>query len=179
MMTGSWRDATYDSKLSNALVIGISDNITTRRMFEDTIVNKFSGYGIAATSSAAITPQDKQLDKAAIEKIIEENDFDAVIITRMVGLKNETQYVPATNYVTAPYYRSMYGFYNHAYGLAYDPGYMVDITIASLETNIYETAERKLVWSMATESFAPDQIAKTISELETIIFRQLARDGLI
>ncbi len=178
-VTGSWKDAAYNEKLSNVLVIGISDNITTRRMFEDTIVKKFTEHGIEATSSATLAPQDKQLDKAAIEKIIEENDFGAVIITRMVGLKNETQYVPATNYVTAPYYSSMYGFYNHAYGLAYDPGYMVDITIASLETNIYETADKQLIWSMTTESFAPNQIAQTISELESVIFRQLAKDGLI
>lgn len=178
-VTGSWKDATFESKLSNVLVIGISDNFTTRRMFEDTIVKKFAERGITATSSATIAPQDKQLDQETIENIIDERDFDAVLITRMIGLKTETQYVPATNYVTAPHYGSMYGFYNHAYGLAYDPGYMVDITIASLETNIYETAGKTLVWSMTTDSFAPDQIAKTISELETVIFQQLAKDGLI
>ena len=178
-VTGAWKDADYRDKLTNVLVIGISDNTTTRRMFEDTVVRKFSEHDVKATSSATIAPQDKQLDKETIKKIIDENDFDAVLITRMVGLKTETQYVPATNYVTSPYYGSMYGFYNHAYGLAYDPGYMVDITIATLETNIYETAGEKLIWSMTTDSFAPDQIAKTISELESLIFSQLVKDGLI
>ncbi len=179
-VTGAWKDADYNKKLSNVLVIGVSDNMTTRRLYEDTLVSKFRKNGVKAVSAAAITPPGKKFNKETIKEIIKDKSFDAVIITRLIRLQNETQYVPPTNYVSAgPHYGSMYGYYDRAYGMAYDPGYMVDITIASLETNIYETAGEKLIWSMTTESFSPDQLDKIISELESLIFDKLSKDSLI
>jgi len=179
-VTGAWKDADYNKKLSNVLVIGVSDNTTARRMYEDTLVSKFREHGIKAVSAAAIIPSDNDLNKEGIKTAIEGKGFDAVIITRLIRLQSETQYVPPTNYVTSgPHYGSMYGYYDSVYGMAYDPGYMVDVTIASLETNIYETAGEKLIWSMTTESFAPDQLDKIISELESLIFNKLSKDGLI
>lgn len=63
--------------------------------------------------------------------------------------------------------------------MAYSPGYLVDETIVSLETNMYVTPDEKLIWSLTSESFNPNNANKVINELAAIIIKELTKDGLI
>ena len=68
-----------------------------------------------------------------------------------------SSYVPGSTYYTpAPAYYGMYGYYNSSYAMVHDPGYYQENTIVKLETNVYDVASEKLVWSGVTETLNPE-----------------------
>lgn len=185
-ITGKWSDKEYDKPITKILVIGLSKDTIRRRIFEDTLVEQLEKKGLTALSSAAILPQDQELDEATLEPVLAEQSIDAVLITRLVKVEKDTKYVPG-QYVASPgvyrpphdYYHGFYDYYYRAQPMAYSPGYLVDETIVSLETNMYVTPDEKLIWSLTSESFNPNNANKAINELAAIIIKELTKDGLI
>ena len=160
------------------MVVGISAKQTPRRLFEDTLVNSFHAKGIEATALYKVRTGADVPDKAMIEAVLKEQSFDAVITTRVIGRDKETQYVPGT-VQPPPYYRGMYSYVDTVYPVVYTPGYLVNDTIVSLESNGYDTASAKLVWSITTEHFNPSDLDKEVNDLATLIINQLEKNGLI
>ncbi len=185
-ITGKWSDKEYDKPIKTVLVVGLSKDTMRRRIFEDTLVEQFKTKGVTAFSSAAIFPIDKELDEATLEPVLAERSIDAVIITRLVKVEKDTKYVPG-QYASSPgvyrpphsYNHGFYDYYYQAQPVVYSPGYMVDETIASLETNMYVTPDEKLIWSLTSETFNPNNVNKVINELAAIIIKELTKDGVI
>jgi len=177
-LTGSWHDESFTGKFHNVLVVGISAKQTPRRLYEDTLVNSLHAKGIEATALYKIRTGDDVPDKAMIEAVLKEQSFDAVITTRVIGRDKETQYVPGT-VQPPPYYRGMYSYVDTVYPAVYTPGYLVNDTIISLESNGYDASSAKLVWSITTEHFNPSDLDKEVNDLATLIINQLEKSGLI
>jgi hypothetical protein len=179
-LTGSWRDDTYAGKLHNVLVVGISGNQAARRLFESSMVDALKAQGVEATALFRVSPGDAIPDKVAIESAVKKNNYGSVITTRMIGKDTETRYVPGATYVPPPnYYYGMYNYVGTVYPIVRDPGYLVNDTIVSLESNGYDTATDKLVWSITTELFNPGDLQKEIQGLTKLIIEHLQGNGLI
>jgi hypothetical protein len=181
-ITGAWKDKDYNKPLTKVLVIGMSDNIARRRIYEDTLVKQFEQNGITAISSAALFSPQKKFEKDELEAAIKENSFDAVLVTRLVSVEKDTRYVRGTVYVHRPpqnYYYNFYDYYGRAQPVVYSPGYLEDVTIVSLETNIYETEQENLIWSISSETFNPGDVNRTVKELSKLIVNRLSKDGLL
>ena len=179
-LTGSWRDDTYTGKFHDVLVVGISGNQTARRLFENSMADALKAHGVEATALFRVSPGDAIPDKATIETAVEKHTFGSVITTRMIGKDKETRYVPGATYVPPPnYYYGMYNYVGTVYPVVRDPGYLVNDTIVSLESNGYDTATDKLVWSITTELFNPGDLQKEIQGLTELIIEHLQSNGLI
>jgi len=61
----------------------------------------------------------------------------------------------------------------------FTPGRMVHDVVVSIETNLYDTASEKLVWSMTSRSFNPVDAGEVIMPLSDSIIKDLAKNGLI
>ena len=179
-ITGEWRDTGYDKSISKILVIGMSANTVLRRSYEDSLVSHFSDHGVTAVSGATTLPEDEEVSKESIKKAIEGKGFDAVLVTRLIGVDEQQTYISTSDYAPpAPYYRNFYDYYHRTYPTVYRRDYLVTDTIVTLETNIYEAETGNLIWAITSESFNPDQ-ANTLAEyLSNIIVDKLAKDGLI
>ena len=179
-LTGSWRDDTYTGKFHDVLVVGISRNQTARRLFESSMVDALKAHGVEATALFRVSSGDAIPDKTAIETAVKKNAYGAVITTRMIGKDTESRYVPGATYVGPPnYYHGMYNYVGTVYPVVRDPGYLVNDTIVSLESNGYDTATDKLVWSITTELFNPGDLEKEIRGLTELIIEHLQSNGLI
>jgi len=179
-LTGSWKESGFINKPNNILVIGISKNSVARRKYEDALVNKLNDRGVNAVTAASIFPTDIKLDRPLIVDAVKKHDFDNVLVTRVVSNDKEVSYVSGTTYVV-PHgsynnFHNYYGSYGH---VVHEPGYVYTDTIVSLETNLYETKEDKLIWAITTESVNPNKIDKEIDNLAELIIVQLVEDGLI
>lgn len=83
-LTGIYKDKSYTGGyLKSVLVVGVSDNVKNRRLFEDTFTEQFKRVGIEAISSAVIIPKDKKLDKDTIKKSAESQGFETVLVTHL------------------------------------------------------------------------------------------------
>lgn len=185
-ITGKWKDKEYTKPITKVLVIGMSKDLPRRRMYEDALVEQFKEKGITAVSSATIFQPDQELKEDVLGPVLKKESFDAVLITRLVNVEKDTRYVPGTYNHPAYYYRPpddyYHGFYDYYYRtrpMVYSPGYLVNDTIVSLETNVYETSKNQLIWSLTSDSFNPNNANQVIEELSKIIIKQLEKDGLI
>jgi hypothetical protein len=175
-VTGTWKDANYSQPANNILVVALASKESNRRIFEDTLSKDLIKAGKKASISVKFFDDASKINKKSLGPIIKKEGFDKVFIARVISVDKETRYVPSG--YPSNYY-SMYGYYGNASSYYRDPGYTVQDTIVSLEFNLYETKNAKLVWALTTETFQPDNINKEIAALSELIIKQLKSDNLL
>jgi hypothetical protein len=76
------------------------------------------------------------------------------------------------------YYGSFYGYYNYYYPVVYtDDYYSVDKSYY-LETNLYELATDRLVWSIQSEATNPKDLDEWFDKYSPLILNHLKEKGL-
>jgi hypothetical protein len=167
------------------LVIGMSNNPAVRDDFEDAMANALKAQGVHAIPGHNILLRPKSAAKIPdyLKEQIKEHNVDAVITSRLVGVKNEVTYIPGQAYtVPFPYYNSFYGYYGAIYPQVYAPEYVREEKTVRVETNLYETstAEGELVWSGISETFNPDpkKVDKAINAVVQVVVEELEKEGI-
>ncbi len=51
--------------------------------------------------------------------------------------------------------------------------------IASVETNLYETTEGRLIWSAISETFDPDDALKVSESISEVLVKNLSEQGFL
>ncbi|MBE0572231.1 MAG: hypothetical protein IH618_11870 [Ignavibacteriaceae bacterium] len=178
---GEWQDDTYQKgNLQKVLVLGIvnKEKPLLRRNFEDGMARAFNDGGISAVVSMDHMPYDVAVDSTSFEKYFKELDVDAVVVSRLVAVDADRDYKAGYLY-TIPY-NSYYGFYGYYYaGISYanSAGYLSQNVVVVLETNIYETTNKKLIWSGVSETVEPDKASDVINSFGSELVSRLKTEG--
>ena len=156
-----------------------------RRIFEDSLVSKLQAEEISAYPSNQFHESVDQMDEEEVEALIKERGIEAVIVTRLLNLEREEIVVPPSTTVSSypsygrPYYDSWYGYYSHGYGVTHDPGYTYEKVTVSLETNLYDAANGKLIWSGQSDTYNPDSTQDVFGPTTDIIVDELVYQKLL
>jgi hypothetical protein len=76
------------------------------------------------------------------------------------------------------FYGSYYGYYDYYYPIVYTPGYYsVDRTFY-LETNAYDLASDKMLWSLQSEARNPSDLDELFKNYSALVIRHLEGKGL-
>ena len=183
-----WKDPQYQGgRLKNVLVIGGSTNQVVRRIFEDEFTARLKTRGTDAIPSYRIFPDEKTLDKAAIESKSRDLGIDTMLIARVVDTKTKRELTPTpSNY----YYRDVY-FYDwpNRYsrfnsgpipGRYYDDRrYYSEYEVVNLETNIYDTQTGKLIWSALSDTVIGGSSELEVNSIVEKIMKSLSENQLI
>ncbi|MGB5705069.1 MAG: hypothetical protein WBM48_19760 [Polyangiales bacterium] len=178
----SWRNPTYgDGGFQKLFVIGVGKDESARRRFEDTFAKAIALEGAAAQASWGQLPKSEQLTEAEIRGAVEGGNFDGVLITRLLGVNQNKEYVPpSTHTVPTSYYgRGYYGYYGTSYAVVHDPGYYKTNTTFRVETNLYSVATGDLVWSGQSETLNPESLNDVIDSMTTAVAKKLKAEKLI
>ena len=179
-VTSVWVDQEYQGDgINNVFVVGVSKDGGLRRIFEDEFVALFRQRGVSAVPSYRLLPDKDLEDENMLVSKVEESGSDAILITRLIDIRRDTQYIPP-DYVYAPppyYYGGWHGYYSRAYMVS--PGYMVEYETAVLETNVYDLKTDKLIWSARSDAPTDGSMGKHIREFAQSIITQLAEARLI
>jgi hypothetical protein len=138
----------------------------------------FRDGGINATPSMDVMPYDVAIDSTIFEKYFKELGLDAVVVSRLVAVDAERDYKAGYLY-TIPY-NSYYGFYGYYYAgisIANSSGYLSQNVVVVLETNIYETINKKLIWSGVSETVEPDKASDVINSFSQELVSRLKSKG--
>lgn len=170
-------EAYNEGPVSDILIIGVTPEEGVRRSFENRFVRELTAVGVEAVSSFDLynIPEDKKLEKEDILRVIDEQDNEAVIITRLIGVDKKEILEPIAPHRTD---RGYYGYYNHAFGYAYGGIYRTH-TFVNLETNLYDAKTEKLIWSGKSETWNPKSDARLLDEVIKTVIKDLKRKGLI
>ncbi|MCH7774562.1 MAG: hypothetical protein IH784_09190 [Bacteroidetes bacterium] len=180
---GEWSEDEYKTgSINKLLILGIVDQKKPllKRKFEDGLVDAFKGSGIDAVASMDYMPYDEIIDSTSFEKYFSDLELDAVLVSRLVGVDKERKAVTGYAYVIP--YNSYYGFYGHYYAAvqyANISGYLSKNVVVVLETNLYETKDKKLIWSGISETIDPDKASDVIKSLGAVLADKLSSEGFL
>ncbi len=180
-LTNVWANPQWSgTPIDNVMIIGVTQREAVRRNFEQHFIDLLADRGITAISSAAVLPPGR-LDSTTVAEYVQRHQVDAILVTRLIGVDQETQYVPGRTYaVSSPYYGygGFYGYYYHSYDLIYTPGYYQQYEVIKLETNVYER-DKSLIWAAVSETFSPGSEDEVIQSLGRAVMKDLDQRGML
>ena len=181
-ITETWKDDGYrGAPFSDLFVIGVAKEEKTRRSFENKFVEKLKAAGIQAVASSSVMESDQKIEKAAILAAIEKLDIDAVLITRLISLKEEEIRSPSTNEYGRPDdYQGRYSSdYSTAYGYAHQPAQYTTSVRVGLETKLYDAGTEKLIWAATSKTANPKSNIKLFDSVIEALVRDLKKNKLL
>jgi hypothetical protein len=140
---------------------------------------------MAEIKAAGIT--DEQIEEA-MKKKVAQNNIDALLIVSVLNTKQNERYVQGGGVSVGvgvggmgfanPYYNAMaypaynypyYGYYSYTVASTTSPGYYKTTTDAFVESNLYDIASEKLIWTAQTESKELTSVEKEAPKFAKII----------
>lgn len=184
----SWRNNEIKAFQPNKLlIVGITDNLTARTIFEESLRDEFLKRNIKAEVSflifdAAFTNSKKTEEEInkMIEKIANEG-FDAVLITAVKGIDEKRSY--NQDYYATGYKWTHFGnYYFRFQDVYYTPNYYDSYKVYHIETSIYNIKSqdnKALVWVGSLDLVNPQTVTNTIKDYVYKIIEKLEKEKLI
>jgi len=194
-MVASWKEPSAPTKsYKKILVVGITENRQMRQVFEEVMADEMRTKGVSATAAYTITGIEAKQSRELLEKAVTKTAADAVLTTRVTARKRATDtrsgFVMTDRGFSNPYLNSddimpvdLYGFYG-ASVVSYatfdmKPVEVTSSTTFTLETNLFDAATGKLVWSGTSTSVNPKGIITVSKEFADVVSAALSKEGLI
>ena len=180
-ITSVWMDqGKAGTSFNDILVIGIGEEEHNRRLFEEELTSQLKAAGIESEVSYRMLPQGVSINRDTVAAAIEGKNIDAVIVTHLVAVEEETVYRQNMDYrPTYGYYNDLYSYYPRVHTYVHTPGYYTTHEVVKLETNLYEVKSEDLVWSAQSRSFAPESAKEIVDDLIRLVIKDLKEKGLI
>jgi hypothetical protein len=186
-LTGSWKSPEASKPYNRIVVAALTDNVLARQEVENDLQAQLRMRGIEAIKSIDIFPPSRGSkngpDVNLLLERVRDDGYDAILTAALVDEKTQTRYVPG-NYGYEPMTRAIWygrfrGYYTYWYPILYDPGYYTEDKIYYLETNLYDTASEKLLWSAQSKSYSPSSLRKAAEQFAEITVNRMSQDRLI
>ncbi len=184
----SWKNPEITSfNPSKVLVMGITDNLAARKIFEQDFKKALSLRNINSVESITVlnnnftnSKQSEEDIDEMIKKIANEG-FDAVIITAIKGVEKQKSYYD--NYPKVGYSLSKFGGYYYWYqDIYYTPKYYETYNVYHLETSIYNlnsSENKSLVWVGSFNIVDPEKISRTVKDYVEKMVLQLENENIL
>jgi len=187
-LLNSWKNPDVQNFNPKKLVIvGMTQNLNGRTLFEQKLKDEFSLRGIHAIKSTEIFKSDfthskkTEDDIKEVVKTLTLKGVDAVLVTAVKGIDNKT--IAHQGYYDVDYryhrFRNYYFIYQDIY---YHPNYYDDYKVYHVESSLYtldSDAERTLVWTGYIDLIDPSQINKTVNNFVKEVIKNLEKEQLI
>jgi hypothetical protein len=184
-ITSSWKEAaSTPGAYKKIMVIALSqpDNALKEQM-EKHLLGDLKSHGIQGLSAyQQYGPKafDKLDEQTALEKI-QNTGVDAILTIVLLDKSKERRF--AGDYMHgrpyAVYYNRFWGYYTTLYNRIYSPGYYVTNTEYFWESNLYDAASKKLVYSVQTKSFNPKNSEALAHEYGLLIISNMIQQKVL
>jgi len=159
-----WKNKNYQGeKLKKIFVIGVAENPTMRRVFEDEFAKQLKAHGTNAVSSYSLIPSKELIDRDTVESKMKIVGADAVIVTSLLDRKNRRIYDSNSLGYTRGWYRT-YSQYHEAVQYRESRGDYYEYEVVTLETNLYEIRNGKIIWSGLSETHLDSSPSDVLNE---------------
>ena len=179
-ISSQWLSPDYKGgPMHKILVVGIADTPMGRRTWEHHFAEALESNGAHAVASYKLLPNRDRLTKEDLEQTVRTDDFQGVVVTRLLEVKEETTYVPPSSHVVPSYGYGYYGYYGRSYDVVHTPGYTRSTEIVRIESRLWNAADSELAWGIISETFDPKSDDDAIKSVIKKLVQKLADDGLI
>lgn len=164
----------------NLLVIGVADSYNNRATFERTLAQEISEGGAQATALYTIVDKDAPIDRATVEKVVDEGDFDAILITRALNREFKTKAKTGSPTAQAiPKGGSAANLFRYDYKELNEPATLsmeLNIVIGS---ELFAAASREKLWGIEADISDQASVGVLVIDASNVIASRLRKDGLI
>lgn len=160
-------------------VFAISPQESLRRAAEGAMAREISTRGAEGVAGYTVMTTEEARDLETAARKLEEDGFDAVVTLQAVGQRDETYYQPGTMWMSPGYYGTWGGYWGTGWSTVYDPGYLVNETIVTVETMIYDLPSGELIWAGRSETTDPSKVDAFVEDLASALDDELVKTGLL
>lgn len=187
-ITGSWvnEDARSQGNYQKVFLHVMTSNMAARQTVEDAQAKACAAQGIKTVKSYTLITPDmmkRGLTQDMIAGLVKQSGCDAVFTSALVDSKAETRYVPGSAYYRPypayGYYGNFGMYYNHYGAYVYQPGYYEENKTYFIESNLYDTASGKIVWSVQSEAYNPGSLKASAQVYSALLIDKAKREGLL
>ena len=187
-ITESWRSKEFlKYQPKKILVIGITQNLTAKKIFEEKLSTKLNNRGILAIESSQVFEpaftSSKQTEANIFQEVenLIEKGFDAILISAVKGVDEKTSY---SGYdFRTDYYLRRFGHYYFLYQDVYfDRGYYENYKVYHIESSLYnlkDAHKTPLVWVASYDIVDPKKINATINNYVKIVLNSLEKERIV
>ncbi len=187
-MTDSWLNENYKNyEPQKVLIIGLTDNLSGRTLFEDQLKIALERRGIEAVQSYNVfkpTFTNLKQNEEDIEKEIErlsEAGFDTVLISAVKGVDEKVSY--SGDDLRRRYFWRRFGrYYYLTQDIYFQEGYYTKYNVYHLEASMYnliENTDKSLVWVASYDLVNPKQVSSTVKDYVDAIVKSLEQKQII
>jgi hypothetical protein len=186
-ITGSWtnREALPKGPYKSIFILVITQDNSANKIVEDLMAKRIESRGPKAVKSSDFFPLNisstKRVSKEQMDDAINKSGCDAVFTIALLDVRTQYHYQPGTVYAPVNYgfYGNYYGYYNYYYPSVYSPGYYTSEKVYYLESNFYDRASDKLIWSVQSETYEPTGLKSWFQSYSYMLINHLKKEGLI
>jgi len=186
-ITNSWinPDGSSNAPFKCIFVMVLSQSTGISYSVEDRLAATLAERGQKAVLSSAVFPPNTKISdnftREQMAAAIKKTGCDAVFVVSTLDVQTVDTYHPGSSYspMSYGYYGSYYGYYNHYYPQVYSSGYYSTDKTYYIETNFYDLADDKLLWSIQSEAYNPSNIESWFDTYSYDLLNELKDEGLI
>ncbi len=180
-LTNTWKDPAYQGgPVKKIMVVGISNQASVRRTFEDAFAEALRANRVEAVPSHNVVAEDGQMAEEKLRAAVEQSGVDAVLITRMVEKQSEIAVASAAPMPTIGVHRRSYsGYYSSAWSGYYEPVPVQQFDYIVAETTLFVPGNPEPVWSGTTRTVESKDIAAVTAGFAKPVIAALKKAGLI
>ena len=175
-MVASWSDPAGGAvRFAKPVVAFQSQDQALRRSMEDRLAARIPN---ATPAYRVLTDADARTPEVAKAKLTAQG-FDGAVVARFVGVDKETTYVPGTTWWGPAPYATFGGYWGYGWGAVYDPGYLRQDTVVTLESAVYNLKADKLRWAGRSKTFNPSSTQALVDSVVKASADRMRREGAL
>jgi len=177
----SWVDPAQKGYAANdILVLGVSKDEVVLKLWENVFVDQLTKLGVRTMASHKVIGHVPEPDRKIVEAAIKKTGASSVLITHMVSSKSDT-YTPrgTVHFQPSGLYGGMYGYYGYAHQAVYSSPMDVTRTVVRLESNLYDAATAKLIWTAQSEALNPKLLRTDFERVARLLIADMEKNGVV
>jgi len=167
-------DAYKGMQFKKVLVVGMAKEDWKKKVYENEFRSQLIKHNVEVLTAWQELPKGETISKETFYKYFSDKNIDAVFVVMAAGSKTETT---MTGGGSANVYAGFYGFYVSSASYYYSPVTTSEESVVYMQTNIYETTDGTLIWSVKSQSFEPQNTGDVIKTVSYNVVSKLASDG--
>jgi hypothetical protein len=171
----SWKDGAYQGKIKKILVVMVLSEPLMRNFIEQEFVEQFKARGIEGAASNRIVSAEMARDKEATLSFIKAQGFGTVLVTKMLDQRfSDRAQGGGVGYMPTGYGVGWDGIYNDGFLAVGLPVAQSSLDIYTMQTNVYDLQEGKLIFSAVSNTRVEDSKEKVVPAFVKTMVKQLA-----
>ena len=169
------------------LIIGMAQNIESRRMFEKELSIALEKKDVIAVKSVDFfensfaSDKKSETDLNAIEKQLTDAGFDAIILSKVISSENKITLVKAIKNFDDSFSNFREDYYK-SQDIYFNQDYLQESKIFHTETTLYcicPTKERELIWKGSIDIINPQKAKASIGDYVSLLIKEFEKQQLL